>query len=101
MSGPEREPLNVEGAPTLVYELWIWEYRDSDGRVLWPEEQYWRFLGYRVLSLRQVLRYKDFGYHVERSLDRDHRSLVPLFPRLDSTEKDQGNGLDSLPVSES
>lgn len=91
MSGPKREPRNVEGAPTLVYEVWY--HMD-------PDHLGWVFIGYRVLSLRQVLRYKDFGYHVERSLDRDHRSLVPLFPRLDSTEADSGNGLDPLPVSE-
>jgi len=85
---PDRESSwNVEGAPTLVYEVWDWYY--SAG--LAP---HWRFIGYRVLSLRQVLRYQDFGYHVERSRSGDRRDLVPLFPRLDPTGQDERDRMD-------
>lgn len=88
------ESANVEGAPTLVYEVWSWQRRRKDGTVLWPEEQYWQFHGHRVLSLRQVQRYLDFGYHVERSRSRDRSGTTPLFPRLGPTVPDQGEGLD-------
>ena len=92
MTGPDLGPsTNVEGAPTLVYEVWDWYYSAS----LVP---YWRFIGYRVLSLRQMLKYQDFGYHVERSHRRDRNGTLPLFPRLDSPGPDQGHGVDPVPV---
>lgn len=100
MSIKDGEPPNVEGAPTLVYELWSTAKRDEHGAVLWPEEQPWVFVAYRVLSLRQVLKYQEFGYHVERSHRRDRNGTLPLFPRLDSADQDPGNGLDPMPVPE-
>jgi hypothetical protein len=85
--GSEREPstLNVEGAPTLMYEVWDWVDSDKSWKPLPPEACHYRFIGYRVLSLRQVLKYADFGYHVERSKGRDHCGTAPLFPRLGAT----------------
>jgi hypothetical protein len=92
---PDRVPSgsNVEGAPTLVYEVWDWYYG--------PEGVHWRFIGYRTLSLRQVLRYQDFGYHVERSAAGDRRDSTPLFPRLDPTGQDARDRVDPVPVPES
>lgn len=91
-----REPsaVNVEGAPTLVYEVWDWVDSDPQWRPLEPQDCYWRFIGYRTLSLRQVLKYAEFGYHVERSRNAsrdvarrgyDHGYTPPLFPRLGAT----------------
>lgn len=82
-----REPQtqNVQGAPTLVYEVWYLMHPDGLG---------WVFIGYRTLSLSQVLRYLGFGYHVERSRRSDRGGTLPLFPRLDSASTDQGDRLD-------
>lgn len=91
--GSDREPstANVEGAPTLVYEVWYHMHPDGLG---------WVFVGYRVLSLREVLRYQDFGYHVERSPSGDRRDSTPLFPRLDPTGEGARDRMDSLHLSE-
>jgi len=81
---PDRESSgNVEGAPTLVYELWSWH----------PEHG-WLFVRYATLTLRKVLNYQSFGYHVERSRSDDRRDLVPLFPRLDPTGQDERDRMD-------
>lgn len=65
-----------------VYEVWSWH-----------PELGWLFVKYAVLSLRQVLNYQSFGYHVERSHDAprdvargadDRGYTPPLFPRLGS-----------------
>jgi hypothetical protein len=84
MTDPAGVPQNVEGAPTLVYELWSYTRISHD----------WHFHGYHVLSLRQVQKYLDFGYHVERSHRSDRTGTLPLFPRLVATAKDPGHGLD-------
>jgi len=84
MTDPVREPSgNVEGAPTLVYEMWSWH-----------PELGWLFVRYATLSLRQVLNYQSFGYHVERSKAGDRSGTLPLFPRLGSTSEDPGDRLD-------
>jgi hypothetical protein len=95
------ERSNLEGAPTRLYEVWSWQRRRKDGTVLWPEEQYWQFHGYRVLSLRQAQRYLDFDYHVERSRSRDRSGTMPLFPLLGSTGSGQADRLDEVSVPES
>ena len=96
MSTPEEPPTaNVEGTPTLTYEVWYYDERgpypaNSEGLG-------WVFIGYRVLSLRQVRQYLAFGYSVERikrgegdvargGYDRGY--TPPLFPRLGATETD-------------
>lgn len=67
----EASSENLEGAPTLSYELW--RYHET-----------WHFVEYRLLSLRQVLRYEEYGYTVRRLVG--HRSdTLPLFPLLGST----------------
>ena len=85
--GSDREPWcpNIEGAPKLMYEVWDWVDSDKHWKPLPPEECHYRFIGYRTLSLRQVLKYAEFGYHVERSKGRDHCGTPPLFPRLGTT----------------
>lgn len=103
MSARSDEPWvpNIEGAPRVMYEVWSRQQRETpSGTVYWPGAGPWIFIGYRVLSLRQVLKYQEFGYHVERSRSGDRRDLVPLFPRLDSAEEDPGDGLDPVPVPE-
>lgn len=85
---------NIEGAPTLVYEVWDWYYSS-------PGPRTWRFIGYRALSLRQVLRYQDFGYHVERSRRDDRGGTTPLFPRLEASGLYPRGWLDTVSVSES
>lgn len=81
----------MEGAPTLIYEVWYHMH---------PDGLSWVFIGYRTLSLRLVLRHQEFGYHVERSFSRDRNGTLPLFPRLDSATEDPGNGLDPVPLPE-
>lgn len=96
----DREPLsgNVEGAPALGYDVWDWVDSDSSWRPLAPEECHWRYIGLRVLSLRQVLKYRDFGYLTERSPSRDRSDTLPLFPRVVATGQDQGHGMDAVPL---
>lgn len=91
-----REPssANVEGAPTLVYEVWDWVDSDPQWRPLKPEQCHWRFIGYRTLSMRQVLKYAEFGYHVERSKSGDRGGTLPLFPRLGTTGPGSKDWLD-------
>lgn len=97
-----REPSseNVEGAPTLVYEVWDWIDSDPHWRPLAQEKCHWRFLGYRTLSLRQMLKYAEFGYHVERSNRSDRSGTLPLFPRLDPSGPGSRDRLDPVPVPE-
>ena len=74
---------NGEEAPTMVYELWSWH-----------PELGWLFVRYDTLSLYQVLNYMSFGYLVERSRSCDRNGTLPLFPRLEATYPDWGEGLD-------
>jgi hypothetical protein len=86
MNDPEGEHSgNVEGAPTMVYEVWYYMHPDGLG---------WVFIGYRVLTLNQVLRYLSFGYLVERNRACDRNGTLPLFPRLAATCPDPSEGLD-------
>lgn len=93
----------MEGAPTLVYEVWYWVDSDRHWKPPPPEECHCRFVGYRTLSLRQVLKYAEFGYHVERSPSAtrdvagrgyDHGYTPPLFPRLGATGPGSRDWLD-------
>lgn len=84
----EPSTANVEGAPALTYEVWYRMHESGLG---------WVFIGYRVLSLRQVRQYLAFGYSVER-IKRGEGDVArgkydsgytpPLFPRLGATETD-------------
>jgi hypothetical protein len=86
MKDPDGESSgNVEGAPTMVYEVWYYMH---------PDGLEWVFIGYRVLTLNQVLRYLSFGYLVERSTGHDRNGTLPLFPRLGTTSPDPSEGLD-------
>lgn len=98
MRGPEWEPSNPEGAPTLVYELWSWpeekpadHYYDID---LAKPLALWHFHGYRVLSLRQMLKYREFGYLVVRSKSGDRRDSTPLFPIVGAAQEYPPHGMD-------
>lgn len=90
----EPHTSNLEGAPTLVYEVWSLAQRDEHGAVLWPEEQPWHFHGYRVLSLRQMLKYREFGYLVVRSKAGDRRDSTPLFPVVGAAQEYPPYGMD-------
>lgn len=92
----DREPStsNVEGSPTLVYEVWDWVTSDKHWQPLDPEECHWRFIGYRVLSLRQMLKYREFGYLVVRSKAGDRRDSTPLFPVVGAAQEYPPYGMD-------
>lgn len=77
-----------------MYEVWDWVDSDARWQPLAPEACHWRFIGYRTLSLRQVLKYTEFGYRVERSKGRDPCGTSPLFPRLGSTGPGSKDWLD-------
>lgn len=106
-----REPStkNVEGSPTLVYEVWDWVDSDKHWKPLAPEACHWRFIGYRTLTLRQVLKYTEFGYLVERSPyasrnvggETDDRGRTsPLFPRMGSAPLSEADRVDAVPLPE-